>query len=130
MNSHQRRKASRRAHMLLPLSAAIDLRPLIGRTVYVYGRHGINVELTANLMHGVVSGRVTRHLFNKHHAGSGEHAGVDILLTHKNGTEESVRTTMRGLRLKNKADRAPRPYWVNLRRAHREKTTHVDNNND
>ena len=104
MNSHQRRKASRRAHMLLPLGKQVEVRHLIGRNVYVYGRHSRRADLTEFVMFGVI--------------GSGEHAGVDLTLSHANGTQEVIRTSARGLRLVNPTDSAPRPWWVETKRRH------------
>lgn len=106
MNSHQRRKASRRRHMLLPLGKEVRVGGLLGRRVYAYGRFGYDFTIYADDLEKIVTASVHRHV-NPNIGGK-----IDLKLKTRDGREQIICTSMRGLRLKNPKDRAPRPFWV------------------
>lgn len=110
MNAHDRRKASRRRHMALPLGKEVCVRALLGRRVYCYGAMSCTVTIDAETLSKFASAKVSRHV----RPSTGGH--VDLMLTSKHGDEQQISTSVRGLRLKNPADRAARPWWADLRR--------------
>lgn len=112
MNSHQRRTASRRRHMLLPLSKEVALSSLRGRQVYSY-RMGCDITLNEKVMTQIATATVHRHI------GPQKGGRLDLLLVDHDGSQSSICLSMRGIRLKNPADRAPRPHWVERLRKHR-----------
>ena len=111
MNAHQRRVHARRVHMLLPLSAEVQLKPLLGREVYVYGLISANRTLDSAAIGQVASATVAKHCRTPH--------TVDLELTSHDGETATIQTTLRGIRLVNPADRKPRPWWAELRRRNR-----------
>lgn len=112
MNAHDRRKESRRLHMELPLGKTVRLGPLLGRTVYAYGRLSCSILLDAASMAQVEFATVSRHVR------CGHGGLVDLTLFSHDGKEQCISTSARGIRLLNPADRAQRPWWVETRRAH------------
>lgn len=112
MNAHDRRKASRSRHMALPLGKEVCVGPLLGRCVYAYGPLGCNVTIDAETLAKFAAAKVSRHVRPK------TGGLVDLVLTSKHGDEQCISTSMRGIRLKNPADRAMRPWWsAQLRRS-------------
>ena len=116
MNAHARRKESRRLHMELPLGKAVRVADLRNRKVYVY-RIGRSLVLDDNAIAAIVSATIHRHV------NPGLSGTVDLMLTTKSGLERSICTSPRGLRLLNKEDRAPRPWWSDMRRKAKRSTT-------
>lgn len=110
MNAHGRRKAARRRHMELPLGKEVCVAALLGRRVYAYGAIGCSVRIDKETLSRFARATVHRHV----RPSLGGH--VDLLLTSVHGDEQVISTSMRGIRLKNAADRAPRPWWANSQR--------------
>ncbi len=113
MNAHDRRKASRSRHMTLPLGKEVCVGVLLGRRVYAYGALHCTVTIDAETLAKFASAKVARHI----RPSTGGH--VDLMLTSKHGDEQQISTSVRGIRLKNPADRAARPWWVDLNRRNR-----------
>lgn len=107
MNSKQRRLDTRYRHTRLPIGKAIEVQPLIGRTVYAY-RMGRYTDLDADTMTRVVSAKISRHVYPG--------TNVDVALRTAAGKDVMIKTSRRGLRLLNPVDRAIRPWWCDLRR--------------
>ena len=107
MNAHQRRKNSRHNHMVLPLSKPIRIQSLRGRRVYAYGGFSAFATIDDEILALIESATVHRHLGN---------GTIDLLLTTTQGKQHCIQTSMRGIRLVNESDRAPRPWWSQLRR--------------
>ena len=105
MNAHQRRKTSRRNHMDLPLGKPIDFNVLQGRKVYAYGELSRCITLNSSVMDQIGSASVHRHFTGK----------VDLLLTARNGKQQVIQTSKRGLRLLHPEDRAAYPWWSQTR---------------
>lgn len=110
MNAHQRRKASRSRHMLLPLGKEVRIGALLGREVYAYGSLSCSIVIEHSDLAKIETAQVHRHINPQ---GGGQ---VDLRLTAIDGREHVIRTSMRGIHLKNPKDRAPRPWWATLRR--------------
>lgn len=110
MNAHQRRCASRRRHMELPLGKQVRVEALLGRTVYAYG--SLSCDITIHGRYFDVLGTAVIHRHVRPDTGG----PIDLILTSQEGQEQMISTSMRGLRLVNPEDRAARPYWADLRR--------------
>lgn len=110
MNSHQRRKVSRCRHMLLPLGKEVRLEPLLNRHVYAYGSYSRTVKIDHTAWRRMAIAIIHRHV-NPRHGG-----GIDLLLKTQEGLEVCINTSPRGIRLKNPADRAIRPWWSSPQR--------------
>jgi hypothetical protein len=108
MNAHQRRKESRRRHMVLPLGKQVRVEALIGRTVYAYGNVSGNIVIHGRYFDVIGSATVHRHIRNG--------GPIDLVLTSQDGQEQVISTSMRGLRLIHPEDRARRPWWAELSR--------------
>jgi len=115
VNAQQRRKESRRRHMVLPLGKQVRAEALIGRTVYAYGRVGGNIIIHGRYFDVIGSATVHRHVRNG--------GPIDLMLTSQDGQKQVISTSMRGLRLVNPSDRAERPWWVETRRKHKAQAT-------
>lgn len=113
MNAYQRRKESRRLHMELPLGKPVRLAPLMGRRVYGYGSLSRDITLYPRDMAQIEYATVSRHVR------CGHGGCVDLMLFSRDGDQQCISTSARGIRLLNPADRASRPWWVETRRAHK-----------
>lgn len=105
MNAHQRRKDSRRRHMLLPVGAALDPTCLRSRLVYVLGKYQREMFIPKSWVGFSV--KIDRHIYPH---------GVTVEGTLPEGEVVTFNTTIAGLLLLNPADRKPRPWWSELRR--------------
>jgi hypothetical protein len=114
MNSHQRRKDSRRRHMALPLSKEIDPLCLRGHIVYVLGKYQRKEYIPLDWKTDGCTARISRHIFPH---------GVTLDIIRPDGEEIYANTTTAGLRLLKSADRAPRPWWAELRRRRKNPST-------
>lgn len=107
MNAHQRRKNSRHNHMALPLGKAIRIQSLRGRRVYAYGGLSAYATIDDEIIALIESATVYQHLGN---------GTLVLMLTTHQHKQHCIQTSMRGIQLVNKSDRAPRPWWSQLRR--------------
>jgi len=110
LNAHQRRCESRRRHMELPLGKAVDFNALQGRRVYAYGSLSCDMTIYAHTLDKIGSATVHRHVRPS------KGGPVDLLLTGRDGAKQVISTSVRGLRLVNREDRAARPWWADTRR--------------
>jgi len=62
MNAHQRRCASRRRHMDLPLGKQVRVEALLGRTVYAYGSLSCDITIHGRYFDVLGTAVVHRHV--------------------------------------------------------------------
>lgn len=95
--------------MELPLGKEVRLSKLRHRRVYSY-RLGCDAVLFSAVLAEISSATVHRHI----RPGFG--GRLDIKLVDHKGSETVICTSPRGIQLKDRHDRAPRPWWADLKR--------------
>jgi hypothetical protein len=80
--------------------------------VYAYGYISGDFTIDSTALHKISSATVNRHVR------CGHGGRVDLLLIGPDAEEQIISTSSRGIKLINPEDRAPRPWWVDTRKAH------------